>query len=77
MQPPTVVLTPSELAVLFKAFDNAWDLIKPQYNGNGLLSDAARLRLANAVIKAFEDGLFEPDLIPAQALDRLHLAYPE
>ena len=42
-----------ELCVLYQAFDGAWELLKPQYNASPQTIDVARLKLADAVLRAY------------------------
>jgi hypothetical protein len=57
-----------ELYVLYQAFDGALELVKPQYNASPLTIDFARLKLADAVLRAYRDGLTGVDAIKARAL---------
>ena len=61
-------LGPDELCVLYQAFDGAWELLKPRYNASPQTIDVARLKLADAVLSAFRDGLTGVEAIKARAL---------
>jgi hypothetical protein len=61
-------LGPDELRVLYKAFDAAWNVVKPQYAANPQSMEVGRLRLANAVLAAFRDGVIDPHALKEQAL---------
>ena len=62
-------LGPSELAALCRAFDDAWEVVKPRYSME--LSEIARLCLAEDVLDAYRNGLLDADLIAAHALEHL------
>ena len=64
-------LGPDEVKAVGKAFDDAWEQIKSHYQSNPQSIEVARLRLANAVLAAYREGLVDVDLIKARALDRL------
>ena len=51
------VLAPEQLAVLYEAFDAAWEAVKSQYASNPQSTEAGRLRLANAILSAYRDGV--------------------
>ena len=46
---------PVTLKVITKAFDDAWSEIASQFNQTGLQSEAARLKLANAVLSVAKE----------------------
>ncbi len=60
-------LGPSELAALCRAFDDAWEVVKPRCSME--LSEIARLCLAEDVLDAYRNGLLDADLIAAHALE--------
>ena len=64
-------LGPADLKIVSQAFDQAWEQIKGRYQTNALAVEAARIRLANAVLAGYRDGLLDPDLIKARALNDL------
>jgi hypothetical protein len=61
-------LGPEQLAVLYRAFDDAWEGIKPHYSSNPQSTEVGRLRLANAVLSAYRDGAAAADAIKERAL---------
>ena len=64
-------LGPADLKIVSQAFDQAWEQIKGRYQTNALVVEAARIRLANAVLAGYRDGLLDPDLIKVRALNDL------
>ena len=56
-------LAPAQLTVLYKAFDDAWEVVKTQYAANPQSTQAGRLRLANAILSAYRDGVTESDAL--------------
>jgi hypothetical protein len=56
------VLQPDQLSLVFGAFDAAWDEIKADYQTPTLI-EAGRLRLANAVLAAYRDGMRDTDAL--------------
>ena len=60
-------LGPADLKIVSQAFDQAWEQIKGRYQTNALAVEAARIRLANAVLAGYRDGLLDPDLIKARS----------
>jgi hypothetical protein len=61
-------LAPAQLTVLYKAFDDAWEAIKPQYATSPQSGEVGRLRLANAILSAYRDGLTGPDALKAAGI---------
>ena len=49
----------------------AWEQIKGRYQTSALVVEAARIRLANAVLAGYRDGFLDPDLIKTRALNDL------
>ena len=64
-------LGPADLKIVSQAFDQAWEQIKGRYQTNALVVEAARIRLANAVLAGYRDGLLDSDLIKVRALNDL------
>jgi hypothetical protein len=64
-------LGPADLKIVSQAFDQAWEQIKGRYQTNALAFEAARIRLATAVLAGYRVGLLDPNLIRARALDDL------
>jgi len=67
---------PAELAILGQAFDQAWEQLGPSVSSRATAVEAARLKLANAVLAAAKAGPIEIERIKADAL-RTMLAAPE
>ena len=67
-----LVFDPADLTILFRAFDDAWRVVKAEYDDSTTSMEVGRLRVANAVIAAYQNGLTDADLITAQALDSLN-----
>ena len=59
---------PAQLAVLRQAFDAAWQQIAPQVSARASAIQAARLKLANAVLSTAPNGPMEVERIKADAL---------
>lgn len=51
---------PEQLRTLYQAFDDAWEVVKPQYASNTQSTEVGRLRLANAVLAAYRGGVTDP-----------------
>jgi hypothetical protein len=65
---------PEKLKVIFKAFDDAWAEIADQFADDTRRADAARERLAHAIlIAAAEDE--DPEPIKSKALQIIALSY--
>jgi hypothetical protein len=64
---------PETLKVLFKAFDAAWDEIRPIVSQDAIAVQAARTTLAKAVLKVATEDSRDPDLLKEGAL-RLYRA---
>jgi len=47
---------PDQLKVLFKAFDEAWDVVAPSISARAIAVEAARLKLANIVLTLAQSG---------------------
>jgi hypothetical protein len=66
------VFGPEELSTLCRAFDAAWEIVRQGYGAsNPVSTDLGRLRLADAILAAYQNGLIDADLITAHAVDRL------
>jgi hypothetical protein len=63
MQPSAqgLVLGPEQLGLLWTAFDDCWDALKVRYAGNEQTMEVGRLRLANALLAAYQDGVTDRD----------------
>jgi len=46
---------PERLKLIYRAFDQAWEAIKPIVGDNPLAQEAARLTLANAILSVAKD----------------------
>jgi hypothetical protein len=67
---------PEALTVLSQAFDEAWALIAPKFGDDPAQQEAARLRLAHAVLAvAPEEGIAAGEVREA-ALKVMALRYP-
>jgi hypothetical protein len=66
-----VVLAPEQLAVLYEAFDAAWEAVKSQYASNPQATEVGRLRLANAVLAAYRDGVTGPAALTDAAIQMM------
>jgi hypothetical protein len=64
-------LGPADMRIVGQAFDQAWEQIKGRYQTNAFAVEAARIRLANAVLAGYRVGLLDPDLIETRALNDL------
>jgi hypothetical protein len=59
---------PDTLKVLFKAFDDAWEVMAPAITGEGYATEAARLRLANVILSLAHAEATDPEAIKNAAL---------
>ena len=66
---------PEALEVLFKAFDDAWDEVKPTVSKRPTALEAARLRLANILLSLVKEDSRNPTQLKNEAL-RLFLLRP-
>jgi hypothetical protein len=60
--------SPDELKVMFEAFDGAWDYLAPTVGTNPLAIEAARLKLANAILSLAKDQRSDSEGLEAAAL---------
>lgn len=67
----TLVLAPYQLAVMYRAFDVVWDEVRPDYVVTPMSMEVGRLRLANAVLAAYQNGFTEPATMTAYARSRM------
>ena len=68
---------PNALHVLFQVFDAAWNDIAANFGDNPLAIEAARLKLANALLSVAGDDSRDPDNLKRQALQVMALSYRE
>ena len=68
-----LMLVPHQLALLYRAFDAVWDEVARDYCGSPSSTEAARLRLANAVFAAYQNGFTEPATLSAYARRRMQM----
>jgi hypothetical protein len=61
-------LGPHELGIVYEAFDEAWRVVKPHYSDNPQSTEVGRLRVANAVLAAYRNGVTDPDALKLEAL---------
>jgi hypothetical protein len=66
-----IVLGSEELTVLHGAFDAIWDEIASEYDMSATCVEVGRLRLANAVLTAYQCGACTSLMIKAAALRRM------
>jgi hypothetical protein len=59
---------PDALKVLFKAFDDAWEVIAPTITARADAIEATRLKLANVILGLARDGNSDPEKIKNAAL---------
>ena len=65
---------PETLSVLFKAFDEAWEQLAPRIGPNALAIEAARLRLANAILSLADENSKDAEHLKAAALRIMDLS---
>jgi hypothetical protein len=70
MDPPhSIALGPEELSTIYKVFDAAWEIARHSYDtDNPVSTDAARVRLANALLAFYRRGLTDPEELKVLAL---------
>jgi len=59
---------PDELNLLFKAFNDAWELVAPTISGRAGAIEAARLKLANIILSLAHNGSRDAEWIRNAAL---------
>jgi hypothetical protein len=64
---------PATMKAVYEAFDEAWATIKPSVRSDGGDLDAARLKLAQALLAVTRDGDTDADKIKRLALEILQL----
>jgi hypothetical protein len=69
----SLVLFPYQLAIMYSAFDAAWRECAPDYEGSARTIEVGRLRLANAVLAAYQSGVRNTPMITAAALRTMRL----
>ena len=62
---------PETLEVLFQAFDAAWKEIEAQFSYDGVAREAARLKLAEAVLSFAVESSRDPEPIKKAALNAM------
>jgi hypothetical protein len=60
---------PDTLRVLFKAFDDAWDVIAPTVTAKPDAIEATRLKLANVILSLARYDASDPEKIKNAALE--------
>ena len=63
------------LAVLCRAFDGGWEEIAHHFDGDAKGEQAARMRLAYAVLVAAREDSNDPERLKREALEVMALAY--
>jgi hypothetical protein len=71
-----LVLDPQQLRLLYSAFDTASEQCAPDYEGSPTWTEVGRLRLANAVLAAYQSGVRNAPMIKAAALRRMAMWHP-
>jgi hypothetical protein len=66
---------PETLKIIGKAFDDAWASIADHFAGDAQRADAARERLAHAVLIAATEDSRDPEPIKTLALQIMALSY--
>lgn len=59
---------PEALKGITQAFDDAWNSIAPDFGGNPLAIEAARLKLANVILAIAQNDRSNPEQIKRAAL---------
>jgi hypothetical protein len=59
---------PTQLKVITKAFDDAWEQIAPTISANPRAVEAARLKLANVVLTLARNGAHHAERLTKDAL---------
>ena len=67
------MLTPDQLAVIYRAFDTAWNETAKHYETSPDSIEAGRLRLANAVFTGYRNGVTDPMLLKDAAVHSMAL----
>ena len=67
---------PNQLKIIGQAFDAAWNEIKPTVGKRAIAIEAARLKLANAVLVVARQGPMEVDRIRVDALKAMFAGPP-
>src|SRR5690349_11709083 len=71
----TATFEPEALTVVGRAFDQAWDEIAANFGDNPAVVEAARARLAHAVLSVAKDNARDPTELKDAALQVFALAY--
>jgi hypothetical protein len=72
MRARAFVFQPEELSLLYKAFDDAWEVVKAHHNDTPESREVGRLRLANGVIAAYRGGVTDQLALTAAAIEWMH-----
>lgn len=59
---------PDQLKVLYKAFDDAWDVIAPSVSSRAAAVEAARMKLANVILSLAQSGNWDAEQIKDAAV---------
>jgi hypothetical protein len=68
-------LGPEALKVAYQAFDDAWASIAANYGTDALAIEAARLKLANAILSLIDETTRDPVALKNAALEKIALSY--
>src|ERR1700730_9431028 len=66
---------PDTLKIIGQAFDEAWKNIAGNFGENPLAIEAARLKLANAILSVANEGSRDVELLKNAALESIALDY--
>ena len=72
-----IVLEPKQLSVLRGVFDAAWEEIASDYDASATSTEIGRLRLANAVMAACQQGVSDAMTIKTTALRKMAVWHHE
>lgn len=62
------VFGPEDLAIIYGAFDEAWESVKVNHTGDLQTTEVARHRLANAVMSAYRNGVTDREALKAAGI---------
>ena len=68
-----LVLGPEQLGLLWAAFDDCWDALKAHYGGSEQTTAVGRLRLANALLASYQDGVTDRDRLKDAGMHEMRM----
>jgi hypothetical protein len=71
----TASFEPEALSIIGRAFDQAWDEIAANFGDNPAVVEAARVRLAHAILSVAKEDVRDVAELKAAALEVFALAY--